>query len=303
MRYELRIDTAHNYFHFLGQTSMSSTNLSGSYVQFRKNLFLVPNSGFYLKEEIARDDSTYEFHVYDGMKKEPVSSFHLKQKLPLYDTLILDSHFSFTEGKEGRGISIFSISYQIYFFELETPGRYDIYLYPGNYNEKVLYWKIGKDKVVSDKLILEKKTAYNSGLLKQIRYEQIALEHFFNKVFYEEYPKVKRLECNGLIENTLSRFASMKDCFDKNQSIRHAMYAREDLELDPPQKMDFTNLKKIHISRQARYVLRVFSVNEINGFFYVRVDMTKKNYHTDAWFFKLDKEGTIVDWCKSGVIY
>ncbi len=141
-----------------------------------------------------------------------------------------------------------------------------------------------------------------------INYEQIALNHFMEKIFDLKYKKVKAIEFSGFTEKVLTKARYGNDCFDDSSRIRMSLIRNAEDKIVPMKKIEISsnyniNIKGINMRNSKRFKLRITCVNHLVNNSYVGIEMLKLNSHIDTFLIEIDKKGNILRWCETGAVF
>jgi len=131
--------------------------------------------------------------------------------------------------------------------------------------------------------------------------EQIAFDYFFNQIFLKEYSKenIYKINFKFKTEPSFSYFNYFKPCFDEQEFT---------FELNNPNSssipININRVKKIkfkkHITKFRVYVLRA---TKFQNNYFVLIEFSKKREFTDAYLLKINSQGDVINWCKTGVVW
>ncbi len=141
-----------------------------------------------------------------------------------------------------------------------------------------------------------------------VSYEQQSFNIFFDSIYKERYLSFKTVEFNGYSEERQTDFGLYENCFSNADSI-HVMLRMNSFGKEFPKipisvsQVKDLKFKKIRIRSRKRLKVFLYSANEINQKVYVMIDITKQYSYTDSYIFEFKKDGRLIRWCKTGVIY
>lgn len=141
-----------------------------------------------------------------------------------------------------------------------------------------------------------------------INHEQIALDHFMEKIFDLKYKKLKAIEFSGFTENALTRIRYGNNCFENLPDLHINLFFNAQDKLITEKKIILPfrkglKIKRINMFSSKRFKLLICGVNTVNDRFYVSIEMFKLNYHVDIYLFEMDKMGNILRWCETGATF
>ncbi len=150
----------------------------------------------------------------------------------------------------------------------------------------------------------------SSGKLfaQSVLYEQKSINYFFDTIFKEKYRNEKVIEFSGYAGGALSDFKLFENCFKKKDSIHLKLremsfgkvFKKKAISLS---KINGVSCRKVKIKSAKRLKMWVWLANEVNGKFYVLIEIIKQYRYTDAYMFELEKDGKILRWCATGMMH
>jgi hypothetical protein len=150
-------------------------------------------------------------------------------------------------------------------------------------------------------------TFSNYSYAQVSKFEEIALLHFFDNEFTTRYPNIKDIQFNGLTSDELTNIIDFKNCLELDDEILSGLdrqaYGHK---FAPKEVFTVPSIGEIQIRKKktkSRYKLFVFQVNEFGGHAYVIIGVTKTHYFSDWYYFEMDLDGSILNWCKSGMVH
>jgi len=136
----------------------------------------------------------------------------------------------------------------------------------------------------------------------QVSSEQIAFNYFFDNIFFKNYKlETNVIQFSGKTEINYSEFGIYKPCFKYPAFESAPNRSRENSKSIP---IDIGSIDKVRIKKSKhKYRLNVLIANKIGDTYYVQIEFTKNKHFTDAYFIKLDDNGQVLDWCKTGIVW
>lgn len=140
---------------------------------------------------------------------------------------------------------------------------------------------------------------------QSIKYEQKAFEYFMDKVFNNNYKKVKSIEFSGFTEDKLADLSFGKNCFNDEPQLALSLINNGLHKVFPKKEIVFSSKYQIKVkavSRKSskRLKLSIKQANEINNKLYVTIELVNIYNTLDIFLLELDKNGDILRWCKTG---
>ncbi|WP_339695013.1 hypothetical protein [uncultured Roseivirga sp.] len=147
------------------------------------------------------------------------------------------------------------------------------------------------------------------SLGQTINYEQRAMEHFFDSIFYSEYPKASDIQFSGLTSERVSQFGFLNPCFGEGripEIYTKLETAARNKQLVKPSRVDLSEFDEIIFKKRrakSRLKLELAQAVAVDGYYYVELDITVRVHSLDAYYLKINEVGDLVDWCKTAIIY
>ena len=143
---------------------------------------------------------------------------------------------------------------------------------------------------------------------QSLNYEQIAFNFFIDSVFENNYKDARIVQFSGYTEKELTSFSIYQNCFSGKESLTKKLYEKSFNKVVDSKQLKIDNInnikfKKINKQSSRRLKLFIFPANEIDGNHFVLIQVIKKNYYRDAYMFEIDKTGSILIYCKTGMLY
>ena len=134
--------------------------------------------------------------------------------------------------------------------------------------------------------------------------EQIAFDYFFNEIFSTEYKDdICKISFNGFTENELSSFGIYKPCFEEEISIKLNVKANESKE-SIPISINKENVENLKFKKgKSKYRLNIMKASKIGDFYYVQIELTKKNHFTNAYYLRISDKEVVIKCCKTGLVW
>lgn len=132
--------------------------------------------------------------------------------------------------------------------------------------------------------------------------EQKAFDYFFSNIFPNEYSGIDKISFDGNIKRKITSFGHYKPCFDVelfsdyNTSDTLNKLTNTNVNIDKIREIKFRRSK-------SRYSLYVMKANKRDNFYFVQIELTKRNEFTDAYYIKIDSSNTVIEWCKTGDVW
>jgi hypothetical protein len=134
--------------------------------------------------------------------------------------------------------------------------------------------------------------------------EQIAFDYFFNDIFPAEYKDdICKISFSGFSENELTSFGIYKPCFEEELSKALNAKSHESKQSTPVpinrEKVEGVKFKK----GKSKYRLNILKASKVGDFYYVQIELTKKNHFTNAYFLQISDKEVVTEWCKTGLVW
>lgn len=135
--------------------------------------------------------------------------------------------------------------------------------------------------------------------------EQVAFEYFFQNIFVNSYKDVCKLEFSGSTEDEISSFGTIYN-FCLGEDVAKELY-KASLENKNKNKVwintdKLKNTKLALNKRKQKFRVIVLKTSKINNLYYVQIEIMKKRHYVDSYFFVIDENNDVLNWCKSNVI-
>ena len=148
-----------------------------------------------------------------------------------------------------------------------------------------------------------------SSFAQTVDYEQKAIEHFFGSIFESEYATASDIQFSGCTRERITQFDFLKPCFEGGRlsdiyvKLETAARSRQP---NKPLEIDLSGINGITFKKRkakSKLELELSQAIEVEGNYYVEVDITQKKSSLSAYYLRIDKKGNLIDWCKTGVVY
>ena len=142
---------------------------------------------------------------------------------------------------------------------------------------------------------------YGLTVNSQSRSEQIAFDYFFSDIFSKEYSEeICKIRFSGFTEKEVTNYGHYKPCFkDDEFNFENSANYGAIVELSTNNVNSKIKFKK----RKTKFRIYVLNAFEKEKYNIVQVEFTKNNEYTDAYYLKVNKNGKVEKWCKSGVVW
>lgn len=138
-----------------------------------------------------------------------------------------------------------------------------------------------------------------SKVYAQETIEQSAFNYFFSEIFINEYSnEVNSLGFSSLAEGGTNDGFYYSPCFTKEIID----YPESDTN-ESPKKIITSNINSVKFkNRKLRYNLKIFRALVWHKEYIVQIHIQRRD-RVDIYFVRLNLDGHIFDWCKTGIIF
>lgn len=138
----------------------------------------------------------------------------------------------------------------------------------------------------------------------QVNYEQIATNYFFDSIYFQNF-KSKTLQFSGFTNKESTYFFSyVTSCFDNDQNLQFTIKLNEAAFEIPNKEIKHIESSQVNLRFKKKYKVKlgIFNETELNEKHYVLIVIAEKDRQS-YFYFELLEDGTISNWCRTGVIY
>ena len=146
-----------------------------------------------------------------------------------------------------------------------------------------------------------------AGLSAQNSPEQSAFDYFFTNIFSDDYgeTKLRRIGFSGHTQEELSSFGIFKPCFEDLSIYTQLAQNLESKSIVTSIDIDYSPYKEMVKFKKAqkKYNLYIWRASKLNESYFVQINMEERNQGIDAYYFELDENGNVLNWCRTGLIW
>lgn len=136
---------------------------------------------------------------------------------------------------------------------------------------------------------------------REVPYEQVASDYFFEHLFNNEYPYIKTIEFNERTDTT-GYYGMVYQCSNYNESLKKQIANIQSKEITKIDVSTFNVKIKREKWRSKRLKLKVSPALSVENRNFVIISIYKRWHFVNNYLFELNKEGQVVDICNTSEI-